>query len=636
MLQAAMPHAIPNHATFMPVSQPLPSSVPTEFIPVPGELASPFPQPVVSTEAPVQQHAAFSHPQDYSGMVPTIMECSQPGSREGIVHLQAVGYTVQQPQMSGPDDADAFFSHTVFPDPGFYMQHGFSVPFADLAPEMGDSFNPYLHGSNVPVQSIEGGQLSLPTVPSSASLHSAPSIASTYSHSNFTDESNYVTAASSSSPCDPLDGPGIEPSTIQPPPESSDAWDTPVLSSPSESTENAQDDAHGSPLNLPKEAFTRRNSSTSALADSMSTVGINVQGTESDFKTPSQQLSLAARRQRPRPTQLGLNSLRSASHSAGMPASPGANQNLAAPDQALRRIRSNCATNGGRIQKPGSSSGQKSPMTLAFTDAAASPKWARYPSGSSYFSSPPISITASSLAPPTPNTPNDVAHWPPWQSPIAKTCAHSGDVNATGVAVSYPEGMTNPAMMTFSSPPTTPLDPEQHAQYQAYLKQQQQALYRDTPPQSAPATQQAFAPTPFATAQPMPPSVSINGDKAGHFRSPSLPDGPHAFPAGADMQWPPMPMFNTIGDPQVSAPMHANVTNGTEQSPTDSMSRPVQFSNPFTLSAGHTSVIKADFSVHQYTPPDANGAVPAPLPRQESVPKIYHFSNHGPRDFKSQ
>jgi hypothetical protein len=224
------------------------------------------------------------------------------------------------------------------------------------------------------------------------------------------------------------------------------------------------------------------------------------------------------------------------------------------------------------------------------------------------------------LAPPTPNTPNDVAHWPPWQSPIAKTCAQSGDVNnVTGPAVLYPEAVTNAAMMTFSSPPTTPLDAEQHAQYRAYLEQQQQAIHRDTPPQSAPATQQAFVPSSFATSQPMPPSLSINDDKIGHFRSPSLPDGPHTFPTAADMQWPPVPMFNAVGDLQISAPVP----------------RPVQFTNPFTSSAGNTSVVKADFSVHQYTPPDANGAVPASLPRQESVPKVYHFSNHGPRDFKS-
>src|SRR5262249_20515902 len=150
---------------------------------------------------------------------------------------------------------------------------------------------------------------------------------------------------------------------------------------------------------------------------------------------------------------------------------------------------------------PGSSSGQRSPMALAFTDATASPKWARYPSGSSYVSSPPMSIPPSSLAPPTPNTPNEVAHWPPWQSPIAKTCAQSADINVTCPAVSYPEAVANAAMMTFSSPPTTPLDAEQHAQYHAYLKQQQQAIYRDTPPQSAPATQQAFVPPSFATAQ---------------------------------------------------------------------------------------------------------------------------------------
>jgi hypothetical protein len=73
----------------------------------------------------------------------------------------------------------------------------------------------------------------------------------------------------------------------------------------------------------------------------------------------------------------------------------------------------------------------------------------------------------------------------------------------------------------------------------------------------------------------------------GPFRRPSLPDGPHAFPDAAatattaDMQWPAVPMFNAVGNLQISAPVP----------------RPVQFTNPFTSSAGNAPVVKADFSV---------------------------------------
>ena len=646
MFQAAT--GIPMHSQgFLPVSQPLPSSGPSEFIPVSNEVPmQAFGRPSVVPEAPMPQHMAYPHPQDYNGMpgmVPTIMESTQPVSREGIVHsLQHAGYAVQHPPMSGPDDQ--FFANDVFANPTFSMPGEFPGPFTDMPPDMAEPFSSY----NIPIPSIEGAQMSLQPVPSSASL--APSVASTYSHpSSYTEESSQVlTAATSTSPCDPADSNGFE-ANVTPPLEHAQSWEAqnplfhhpnpsaPALLSSGDITEAP---IVSTPPELSSDAFARRNSSTSGLTDSLNAVDIAVPNGDSDFKSPNQPSSLAARRQRPRPAALGAASLRSASYSVGMPASPGGNQNLAAPEQALRRIRSSGVTNPNRIQKPGSSSGQRSPMTLAFADAAASPKWGRMSSGSygsTFVTSPAISVSAaSSVAPPTPPTPNEYNQFPAWQTPGAKVINAAGEViNVNGVATSYPENgaVVSASGVPFSSPPTTPLDAEQQAQYRSWLAQQHAAhVYRDTPPQSAPASQQSFK-TSFVTHYPpfAPSALALHPDKLGHLRRPSLPDGPHAV---VPQHWPPVPLFTATGD--------LALTGSAEDG---SMTAPprVPFSNPFSgpavgaapPSPAHhvVPVPQQEFAVLQYAPPEG-GIAAVGLPRADSAPKIYHFSNQGPRDFK--
>ncbi|KXL48751.1 hypothetical protein M433DRAFT_398533 [Acidomyces richmondensis BFW] len=119
--------------------------------------------------------------------------------------------------------------------------------------------------------------------------------------------------------------------------------------------------SHEQPLAFPAdEAFVRRDSHTSTmLAQSMSNVGIHTpqpvqQGT---FKSPAPPTSIAARRQRPGPLNLGRAALRSQSYSgAAQPASPGQMQPTSAAGgvHPLRRIRSTNIVNGvaqGRVQK---------------------------------------------------------------------------------------------------------------------------------------------------------------------------------------------------------------------------------------------------------------------------------------------
>jgi len=601
----------------------------------------PYGHPSVVSEAPIPQHLAYAHPQDFngmSGMVPTIMESTHPGSREGIVHsLQNAGYAVQHPAMSGPDEQ--FFANDVFVNPAYSMPGEFPGAFADMPPDMSEPFNSY----NIPIPSIEGAHMTLQPVPSSASL--APSVASTYSHpSSYTEESNQaLTAATSTSPCDPTDSNGFE-GPVPPQSENAQSWEAqnavfhhpnpsaPALLSSCDITEAPID---STPPELSSDIYARRNSSTSGLTDSLNAVEIAVPNGDSDFKAPNQPSSLAARRQRPRPAALGAASLRSASYSAGLPASPGGNQNLAAPEQALRRIRSSGVTNPNRIQKPGSSSGQRSPMTLAFADAAASPKWGRMSNGSygsTFVTSPAISVSAaSSIAPPTPPTPGEYNQYPAWQTPGAKVISAAGEVtNVNGVATSYPEsGAVSAGGVTFSSPPTTPLDAEQQAQYRSWMAQQHSlAIYRDTPPQSAPASQQSFT-TSFVTHHPpLPPStLGLHPDKLGHLRRPSLPDGPHlAIP----QHWPPVPLFTATGELALAE------ADGSVTAPPR-----VPFTNPFGGPAAgappspHAAALaaKQEFAVLQYAPPEGSN-VAVGMPRGDGAPKIYHFSNQGPRDFK--
>ncbi|KIW06825.1 uncharacterized protein PV09_02505 [Verruconis gallopava] len=251
---------------------------------------------------------------------------------------------------------------------------------------------------------------------------------------------------------------------------------------------------------------------SSGLTESMNKVGIDQPSSdsESSFKAPSEISGLAARRQKPRPANLMSTALRSTSYTAGVPGSPGANPNN--QDQ-LRRIRSHgVGVNNGRITKP--SGPQKSPMHANFDAAAiASPKFARHASNysvSTINSSGPLTATTmpNSLAPPTPITPNELTRFPIGQAP--------GFGFPNGSPGGF--GCEDPIYLDTSSP-MAKLDMQQMEQYRANLMARHEASLFNTPPQSAPASQQHFGFTPPNMAPRM-----INGHSGlGHVRRPSLP-----------------------------------------------------------------------------------------------------------------
>jgi hypothetical protein len=638
---------------YLPPPQPLPSSAPQEFFSPNTVLPSTeFASDSASSDG--GRTNSYSTQGDFGSAVPTIVETTQPGSRDGIMsNLQAAGYPMHDMSSApGPDGIMSFgappftqefdgHAYSLGPDPNgfdaFTDMNG--LPLSDTL-----AYPPYLQTSAPPVQAMSSSMPSLSDSQSATPLSAAaspntmPSLTSAYSHPNWSEEQQDLKSSTANSPHNSSDSSHTSHQHLQTSgPENAIHWPSEHMmgsfTEPGFTLMHAEGQSeHVETGELPNEAFLRRNSSTTALAESMNTVDIScAPGTvDSGLMQAPPSSGLAARRQKARPANLGLAALRSASYSAGMPVSPGSAQNLAAPEQTLRRIRSGGVAATGRISKPLTSSGQRSPMNFSFAEAAASPKFARHASStyavsSPGVSSPAISVTASSLAPPTPSTPGEFARFPPWQSHgVVKSYPPTTSQNgAAGSWAGTP--VTNGVFVNVSSPPDTPLDADQLAQYRSHLQARTQAMFRDTPPQSAPATQQSFpSTTMFPQSNGMLHSLSNNGDKSGHIRRPSLPEQSYGF--DQHQQWPVMPMFGASGELQ---PVQFHPQNQEQYNQLQQFPREMQNYNPNL----QESQARSDFPVHQYSAQHMNGSSMAR--RTESPPKAYHFSNHGPQDFEA-
>ncbi|KAF2085174.1 hypothetical protein K490DRAFT_59009 [Saccharata proteae CBS 121410] len=365
------------------------------------------------------------------------------------------------------------------------------------------------------------------------------------------------------------------------------------------------------PFTFSDEAFDRRDSPATILAQSMGNV--ELQPSDAEFKQPNQPSSLAARRQRPRPAALGAAALRSASYSGGMPTSPGASQTLNV-DHTLRRIRSTGVVNG-RIQKAMPGSAQRSPLSFTFAEAAASPKFAVQNSGYPTTTNGSAPTTSGSLAPPTPLTPSDTVGY--------------GNVEGSGVVYSMPPSS---AASFAASPPETPLSLAALFGQRVNMSNGSSA-FKDTPPQSAPATQQCFSRSAYVPQNMMdtPTSMDFNPSMTQTcYRRPSLPDV--GMSLGYDVSGPfAVPMVNADGNLQLAHPTQfSQDQSGYQKHPamnfghdmSGMMAGPVQPPN------------QPDFQVHEYSPPQVSGQGPGGR-RQEAQPKSYTFANQTPGDFKA-
>ncbi|KAH8727548.1 hypothetical protein GQ44DRAFT_89686 [Phaeosphaeriaceae sp. PMI808] len=349
------------------------------------------------------------------------------------------------------------------------------------------------------------------------------------------------------------------------------------------------------------DGFARRNSSTSNLAGNFEAIQIR-NGTPDEFKQPGQPTSIAQRR-KGRPVTLNPGAMRSSSYSAPM-SSPGGNN-----DHTLRRIRSSGIPNAaGRVQKSQPSSAQRSPMVANFSEAASSPKFAR-----TFSSSSTTTVgQGGSLAPPTPLTPQDMGLY--WQNnTVIRSHSVMPEHNSpeslnTNLSVeAQPAGAFGKSV----SPPTTSLELQQMTQTQS----SNEAMYRDSPPQSAPATQQTFPRPAYMQHPHMRPGFHSTTDltivqpKPSHYRRPSLPDNSQS-PAD-DVSYFHNGHFNYEDYKDISL---TNIAHNVPFAP-----RPSQ---------------APEFLVHEFIPPQGNdGNMYRRL--QEPQAKNYIFANQGPRDFKS-
>ena len=242
-------------------------------------------------------------------------------------------------------------------------------------------------------------------------------------------------------------------------------------------------------------------------------------------------------------------------------------------------------------------------MTLTFAEAAASPKFARTFS----MSSTTTGGQGGSLAPPTPLTPserNQFGYWPQGNAVIRNHAPMPEHSSPESLNVNWSVEPQSAGIVSSGSPPSTPMD---HGQLNN-MAPPNDGIYRDTPPQSAPATQQAFP----RTSLMQPPQLrsgyysstdlTIAQPKPSHFRRPSLPADGHSQMNESQLQF---------AVPYGDMSLHGITHN-------------VPFAPP---------AVMPEFLVHEYNPPIRTG--PGSYYRQSAEPqqKSYIFANQSPSDF---
>ena len=422
------------------------------------------------------------------------------------------------------------------------------------------------------------------------------------------------------------------------------------------------------------EAFVRRNSQTSLLAQSMGSVGIHTPHPDQPgvFKSPAPPANIAARRQRAKPANLGLASLRSQSYSgASQPGSPGHSQQQhnMPQGQSIRRIVSTNVLNGGvaqgRVMKSVPGSAQRSPLNWNFTDAINSPHLVRH-------------VSHGTLAPPTPMSPSA-----PDQSREVSTSqtsyGHVGrqpSISETDLEQGLPYYSSSSVPPPHVSPPHTPMWYQQH-----FIPHRvgSNVITENTPPQSAPAGQSCFPANIFATPQqhvhqqaaqthaPLPQQLQAmtmshqqpygNGmvpDQQFHMPNVTFAPNQQANvvasgpPPGAPLQFANgVPMVNADGNVQMSFPSQMQLM---QQQPQHTHSHsPPQLPYAFVTSGGPSQGMDAtaspprpatqpssDFIVHEYTPPDAIKRTATPRKAVDTGPKNYTFANAGPEHYEEK
>ncbi|KAJ5777339.1 hypothetical protein N7520_000585 [Penicillium odoratum] len=268
-------------------------------------------------------------------------------------------------------------------------------------------------------------------------------------------------------------------------------------------------------MQTPDISVTRRESS-SALTASLEGIGICTPGSAASsqaggsWKGPGQELDLAARRKRPRPAAIGTSNTRSLAASTSMSSlSPTSRVPSSGAGNSMRHSKSAQCLNNRYAGVRKASAAQRSPLNFTFAESGS------MKSTKTEMLRPSVSTT---LAPPTPLTPQDFQHFMP-ASPTDSYClsAHSN-------TQFFPS--SQPMQVNIASPPTTPLDIYSPFTYQ-----------NAAPPMSAPAQASNFPE--YINCEPAPMTARSWADTTA-LSSPEYPAGlqvPHSnnvSPVGFD------------------------------------------------------------------------------------------------------
>ncbi|MCJ1284783.1 hypothetical protein MMC26_004119 [Xylographa opegraphella] len=359
----------------------------------------------------------------------------------------------------------------------------------------------------------------------------------------------------------------------------------------------------------PERVISRHGSESSDLADDFDTIHLQrVQSQQTSdeevFKTPKiPQLSLAARRKR-HPVALGPISNRSVSCTSPPGTSPIVTTAILGQTSSVRRIKStgnSLNVIGGRVQKSGVASAQRSPLNLAtFQEADAMNQINRIAASSPSNSQ---ANSASGRIPMTPHTPPAIGQPSmEWNRPLVHSCSNPNMIQLQQHPLSPREEYVH-------SPPVTP-----YLHLPSYITHNQQHLV--APPQSAPAHLASF---PHVS----PPYHAMPGTPSSYFPPQGVSPEPYQYQAAPPMvAAPAYPIYEY--QPQTQPPMY-----GYEQPRIINYSPPLGgypmfYAMPPPQPQKELEVVMAEFP----KPMDAN-----PASKEPFRPKQFTFQNSGPGDY---
>ncbi|MCJ1401128.1 hypothetical protein MMC11_004340 [Xylographa trunciseda] len=360
---------------------------------------------------------------------------------------------------------------------------------------------------------------------------------------------------------------------------------------------------------LPERSISRRGSGSSDLADDFDTIHLQkVQSQQTSdeevFKTPEiPQLSLAARRKR-RPVALGPISNRTVSCTSPPGTSPIIKTAILGQATSVRRIKStgnSLNVIGGRIQKSGVASAQRSPLNFATFQEAEAMNHINRVAASSPSNSQANSVNGH--IPMTPHTPPAVGHLTlDWNKPLMHSSSNPN-------MIQFQQHPSSPKEEYVHSPPATP-----YLHLPAYINHSQQHLV--APPQSAPAHLASF---PHLS----PPYHAMPGTPSSYFPPQGVPSEPYQYQAAPQMV--PVhgyPVYEY--QPQTQPPMY-----GYEQPHIINYSPPLGGHPMFYAMQPpqpqkELEVVMAEFP----KPMEANSP-----PKEPFRPKQFTFQNSGPGDY---